>query len=413
MVLIQLNNQVLQRINNYQALDKFILTINNVEIALTKSFAVAISEAFYSQYLLDNNFAKIDITTEVKSPDTYNILKDILQLKKTEIECDETILKDIFHIGTTLRIQELIDLYKVHIIDQMKIDKNNCIQLLEFYFDISSKEKISECIDFISSHFYEINKDQLKTISKKLGIDILQRIFCNDKLELDGEDSFANFIISLTKESKEFYPLIENIYFEFCNEQTIKDIQNLTNTNNFQNIVNSFGDSLLRIKNHSSKNRNKIIVTLVTNYFESGNGEMSASSIDDSKYIDIINKYRSDDYFITQNIPNSWVQWKIKQNYSIQPTEYIVRTVPDNKGYCDCHLRTWIIEGTTINGETKVLHEVNNSPLDYGEVRKYSLDTKDKFISFKLIQTGKNCTDNNMLRLDVLDFSGKIFRSVN
>ncbi|EAY03272.1 hypothetical protein TVAG_299350 [Trichomonas vaginalis G3] len=406
MVLIQLNSQILQRINNYQALDKVILTINNVEIALTKSFAVAISESFYAQYLLDNNFAKIDITTEVKSPDTYNILKDILQLKKTEIECDETILKDIFHIGTTLRIQELIDLYKVHIIDQMKIDKNNCVQLLEFYFDISSKEKISECIDFISSHFYEINKDQLKTISKKLGIDILQRIFCNDKLELDNEDSFANFIISLTKESKEFYLLIENIYFEFCNEQTIKDIQNLTDTNNFQNIVNSFGDSLLRIKNHSSKNRNKIIVTLVTNYFESGNVEMSASSICAGSISDI-NKYRNDVSFATQDIPNSWVQWKLKQNYAIQPNEYIIRSCPQSQP--KVQPQTWRVEGTTINGETKIIHEVNKSPLNKGEIRKYHLNTEDKFISFKLIQTDRNYFDNDHLVLDVFDFSGNLF----
>lgn len=65
MVLIQLNNQILQRINNYQAHDKVILTINNVEIVLTKSFAVAISQTFYSQYLLDNDVAKINIQTEV------------------------------------------------------------------------------------------------------------------------------------------------------------------------------------------------------------------------------------------------------------------------------------------------------------------------------------------------------------
>ena len=403
-VLIQLNNQVLQRINNYQALDKVILTINNVEIALTKSFAVAISEAFYSQYLLDNNFAKIDITTEVKSPDTYNILKDILQYRKTEIECDETILKDIFHIGTTLQIQELIDLYKVHIIDQTKIDKNNCIQLLEFYFNISSKEKISECIDFISSHFYEINKDQLKTISKKLGIDILQRIFCNDKLELDDEDSFANFIISLTKESKEFYLLIENIYFEFCNERTIKDIQNLTDTNNFQNIVNSFGDSLLRIKNHSSKNRNKIIVTSVTNYFESGNVEMSASSIFEGNAINMINSNRNDIYFYTEDKPNSWIQWKIKENYAIQPTEYLLgNTTIVNRP------QTWRVEGTTIDGETKIIHEINNSPIGNGEIRKYPLSTEDKFISFKIIQTGKNNYGDDFLCLNAFDFSGKIY----
>ncbi|EAY23737.1 hypothetical protein TVAG_120750 [Trichomonas vaginalis G3] len=407
MVLIQLNNQILQRINNYQAHDKVILTINNVEIVLTKSFAVAISQTFYSQYLLDNDVAKINIQTEVKSADTYNIIKDILQYNKTEIECNETILQDLFHIGMALEIQELTNLYKTHIIDQMKIDENNCVKLLEFYFDISSNEKILECIDYISSHFYEIHKDQLKSISKKLGIDILQKLFSNDKLELDDEDSFANFIISLTKESIEFYPLIENIYFEFCNEQTIKDIQNLTNVNNYQNIVNSFGDSLLRIKNRSSKDRKKIIFKSVTNYFESGNVEMSASSISSGHSVDVINKYRDGVYFLTNNIPNSWVQWKIKQNYAIQPTEYIIRVC--FKSGSAVHLQTWRVEGTTINGETKVIHEVNHSNIREGEVPKFSLNTDDKFISFKLIQTGKNDCNNDHLVLDVFDFSGKIY----
>lgn len=76
MVRIQLNNQILQRINNYQSLDKITLTINNVEISVTKSFAVAISQNFYSQYLLDNNIAKIDIQTDIKSHETYHVLKN-------------------------------------------------------------------------------------------------------------------------------------------------------------------------------------------------------------------------------------------------------------------------------------------------------------------------------------------------
>ena len=75
MVLIQLNNQILQRINNYHSLEKVILAINNVEISLVKSFAVAISQTFYSQYLLDSNISKIDIQTEITSQDTYNILR--------------------------------------------------------------------------------------------------------------------------------------------------------------------------------------------------------------------------------------------------------------------------------------------------------------------------------------------------
>ncbi|EAY07813.1 hypothetical protein TVAG_312120 [Trichomonas vaginalis G3] len=408
MVLIQLNNQILQRINNYQALDKVILSINNVEITLTKSFAVAISQTFYSQYLLDNNIAKIDIHTDVKSQETYNVLKDILQYNKTDIECDETILNDLFHIGIILEMQELTYLYKMHVIDKMKIDNNNCIDLLEFYFDISSQENIIECIKYISSNFYAIDSNKLKLISNKLGIDILQQIFSSDELLLEDEDSLANFIISLTKENEKFYPLIENIHFEFCNEQVIKSMKDIVDLNNYHCVVNSLSDSLLRSRNPKSKDRilqceNK------TNYFKSGNVEMSASSIGSGHSIDVINKYRTDTYFKTENIPNSWVQWKLKQNIAIQPTEYIVRTF--HSGISSYQLQTWKVEGTTINGETKIIHEVNKSPLNAGEIRKYSLNTNDKFISFKLIQTGKIAysSPNDSLRLDVFDFSGKIF----
>ncbi|EAX92104.1 hypothetical protein TVAG_226040 [Trichomonas vaginalis G3] len=268
MVLIQLNNQILQRINNYQALDKVILSINNVEITLTKSFAVAISQTFYSQYLLDNNIAKIDILTDIKSPETYNVLKDILQYNKTDIECDETILKDLFHIGITLEMHELTNLYKMHVIDKMKIDNNNCVDLLEFYYDISSQENIIECIKYISSHFYEIDSNKLKLISNKLGTDILQQIFSSNELVFKDEDSLANFVISLTKENEKLYSLIENIHFEFCNEQIIKSMKDIVDSNNYQCVVNSLSDSLLRSRNPKSSDR---ILIKANNYFESGN----------------------------------------------------------------------------------------------------------------------------------------------
>ncbi|EAX87692.1 hypothetical protein TVAG_367040 [Trichomonas vaginalis G3] len=245
-------------------------------------------------------------------------------------------------------------------------------------------------------------------ISKKLGIDILQGIFSSAELTLESEDSLANFIASLTQECNDFYQLIENIHFEFCNENIIKKIKDLANSNNYQNIVNSLSDSLIRSRNHSTKDRSKEI-PIKTNYFESGNVEMSASSVGYAS-IDVINKYRKDTCFESNNEPNSWVQWKLKQNYSIQPTEYIVRTNPPGGNFFNCRLQSWKIEGITINGETKVIHEINNSPLSNGEIRKYSLNTEDKFISFKLTQTGKNCDKNDHLRLDVFDFSGKVYQ---
>ncbi|EAY01044.1 hypothetical protein TVAG_295780 [Trichomonas vaginalis G3] len=281
----------------------------------------------------------------------------------------------------------------MHVIDKMKIDNKNCVDLLEFYFDISSQENILECIKYISSNFSAIDSNKLKLISNKLGIDILQQIFSSDELLLEDEDSLANFIISLAKENEKFYSLIENIHFEFCNEQIIKSMKDIVDSNNYQCVVNSLSDSLLRCRNTKSND-----VIIANNYFESGNVKMSVSSVDNGYSIDVINKYRTDVCFKTQNIPNSWVQWETKQNIAIQPTEYIVRTFPGGGKFSSYPLQTWRVEGTTINGETKIIHEVNKSPLNAGEIRKYSLNTNDKFISFKLIQTDKNLGGSDSLR---------------
>ncbi|EAY04656.1 ankyrin repeat protein, putative [Trichomonas vaginalis G3] len=224
--------------------ERVILTVNNVEIQINKYFAVAFSQMIYNTYVLDNNTLKIDIKTKVESQETYEVLKEILQYNKTEFECNDTISKDLFYIGNKLGIQELIDPYKTQV-----LDKNNCVQLLEIYFDICSDSKISECVDFISSHFYEIDQDDLKSISKKLGFDIIQSIFNNDKLLIKDEDSIANFIFSLINESEIFSPLVEYIHFEFCSEQVINKNLVISDENNYFNIIKSLHDSLLRSRN--------------------------------------------------------------------------------------------------------------------------------------------------------------------
>ena len=114
--------------------------------------------------------------------------------------------------------------------------------------------------------------------------------------------------------------------------------------------------------------------------------------------------------FETANIPNSWIQWKLKPKYEIQPTEYIVRSSP--AGTSCGQLQTWIVEGTTINGETKVIHTVNSDALRPGEIRKYKINTQDKFVSFKLIQTQASTTNSDYLHADIFDFSGIIFKDL-
>ncbi|EAY12426.1 hypothetical protein TVAG_445380 [Trichomonas vaginalis G3] len=247
---IQLDLQVFQRINNCQTSDKFTLTINNFEIILNKFFAITFSLMIHKKYLLDNSINKVDISLDIETSDTYNVLKNILQCCETSFKCDKKILKDLFHIGVELEIKELVDIYKKKEIDHMTLNKNNCIQFLEYYIYCSYNEKISECCEYISSHFYEIDLNQLKAISTKLGIDIIQRIVINKKFLIKDENSFANFIISLTQKSKNFSPLIEHINFEYCSDHIIKNLYEICDGDNCVNIIKSLGESLLRSRYH-------------------------------------------------------------------------------------------------------------------------------------------------------------------
>ena len=254
MVLIQINNPFLQRIGDFHSQERVTLNIDNVEIVLQKAFAVAYSQKIHRDYVLDRRISKITIHTGIQSKHTYDVLKYILQDRKPEIECNLVVLNDLFNVGIALEMNELISLYQMYVINEMCLDRNNCIKLLEFYYDINSEQKTLECTDFISSHFFEIDETQLKSISKKLGFNIFERIFCNNKLTINDEDSLASFIISLTKECEEFAQLIENIHLEFCSEQIINEIRDITNSINYMSVVNSLHDSLLRTRNINQKN---------------------------------------------------------------------------------------------------------------------------------------------------------------
>ncbi|EAY22274.1 ankyrin repeat protein, putative [Trichomonas vaginalis G3] len=253
MISIQLDSPILQRINDCRPNEKITLNINNVKFTLNKYFLIAFSPDIHSRYLLNKNIDIVEIYSYFESPNTYNILEDILQLKKAEFNADDAILKDLFHIGVKLQINELKDLYKTYIIDKLTIDLTNCFQLLEFYVEFSIKEKTKECIEYISSHFFEFEEKQLISNLKNFGFDTLQQILNNSKLVISDEDFLARLIISLSEENKIFFPLIEHVHLEFCSEEIINTILNTSNANNYLDVIKSLHDSLIRSRTNDDR----------------------------------------------------------------------------------------------------------------------------------------------------------------
>lgn len=76
---------------------------------------------------------------------------------------------------------------------------------------IQENESIKESINFASSHFEEINKEEMKTLDQ----DVLEEIIKNQSLRLNDEDSLIEFVLELYEIDCKYSSLFE--YVEFKN----------------------------------------------------------------------------------------------------------------------------------------------------------------------------------------------------
>lgn len=77
---------------------------------------------------------------------------------------------------------------------------------------------MQEEIDFISSHFSEIDQEKLKN----LGVSHIESVISNPKLLLENEDSLFQFIASLYSENSSLSYLFENVDFLNISDDCVK-----------------------------------------------------------------------------------------------------------------------------------------------------------------------------------------------
>ncbi|KAK8870313.1 hypothetical protein M9Y10_008191 [Tritrichomonas musculus] len=82
---------------------------------------------------------------------------------------------------------------------------------------INENELINGEIDFISSHFYEIDLEKVKMLDPYL----IEIIINHPKLKLADEDSLFRFIMVLYSKNKEFGLLFEYIHFMSMSKEEI------------------------------------------------------------------------------------------------------------------------------------------------------------------------------------------------
>jgi hypothetical protein len=282
-------------------------------------------------------------------------------------------------------------------------------------------------IDYLASHFYEIDRDLLNSLSHE---DLVE-VVCCEKLQIETEDSLLNFILDL---GEDYFDLLgyvrheyvsisgidrlltsislsevdERLWLSLCSRlrldvQPPSDVQSRTETR--------YRLPSTRFRLDSSRPLEGIISRLTR---ECGGNVHTCGIVAITATQNVYNRchqvadYDWNDFWYSNNTGNSWIQFDFK-NRRVAVTNYTIKS----DGYGNCHLLQWSLDGSNDGQSWVPLDRRNTRDLDGNYVVKsYACEQQQSSPGFfrfiRLTQTGVNSANNYYLMLGNLEFSGDV-----
>ncbi|EAY01032.1 hypothetical protein TVAG_295660 [Trichomonas vaginalis G3] len=401
------------------------ININGRTIKTKKSSAVCFSDLIKEKYIINKTIRSIEANLDLKCEDSIDIVINFLDTGKLEFEEDEPHYHDIFEIGKHFGNQLFIQLYIEHVKHDKSITNENVFEKYEvsvFEKDIRSE---NECIEFISSHLYCFDENDIIEHFSKYGYEFCEKILQSKTLKVENEDQLSLLLLEICKNNNTLFDLFRYINLSFCSCEIYDRIYTFCIEHSFETVLLSIYNETLKkyhsnlganieiskdpissfekplIKNQFTISNNSIYVYEIVKASEEIKMEFTASSVFSGSLSDI-NSYRNDCDFYTQNDSNSWIKADLK-GYKLCPTSYILQsTCADDPDL----LRRWKLEGIKEDGTTVVLDNDKYYEFKRSEIKEFPLQTNEYFVSFKITQTGESADGDHFFNLIVFDFIG-------
>jgi hypothetical protein len=301
--------------------------------------------------------------------------------------------------------------------DQETLNSSNaCARLsLARFLGVS----VSRSIDYLASHFSEVEQDLLKSLSHG---DLVE-VFCCPKLQIETEDSLLRFILEL---GAAHFSLLGYLRHEYL---SVSGIDRLLKSISLSDIDERLWLSLCdrlrlavrpscdlqsrhrlrpkRFRLDSSRPFDGIISHLTR---ECGGNVHSHEIISITASSNLYNQcyqtvdYGWNDYWYSDGTANSWIQFDFKTR-RVSVTNYTLKSA----GHGDCHLLQWSLGGSNDGQSWVPLDRRNTCDLDGNYVVKsYGCELADFFRFIRLTQTGPNSRKDHYPMLCNLEFFGDV-----
>ena len=319
----------------------------------------------------------------------------------------------------------------------------NVFKLIENHrkYDTFYSKSISEEIDFIAQHFYELC-ERFSSELKSLSIETIEKIISNDNLKLENENQLLKFVNDLYQnESNEYSILYDQVLFTNVENETLSDFIEHFNKDDmseetWRNIKNRLKQT---VTNRQIEDAERYIVKAkakaqykykargrefqpkgeqdfdgILNFLLSeSNGnisekvEITASS--DQQYCQNVTQYDTINCYQSSDTQNSWICFDFK-NKRIIPKNYQIKSY--NYGPSNHHPRTWIIEGSNDESKWTNLATENNCSYLNGRclshIFTFTNPNEQEFRYIRMTQTGTDCAGYNRLTINCFELYGRL-----
>lgn len=390
-------------------------------------------ESLNKFYINTHKKTKSQEKSNKNSPDYF---LEILDLVKSDEQTISDSNRIDYYIDIFLSLGNETELCKFQPQFKETLNLNNVyerIQIMQrFYSKTQGKDlkfNINKEIDFIASHFYEINKEELKNID----ISIIELILSNDKIQLEDENSLLDFVIELYQKNEKNSNLFEYVDFSAVDQENIEEFVNTFDLNDInlsiwkmickRIIQTSPSKKVNQLRYHKEINDNVKVFELKSknelngifkylsdqtkgNIHDKGIINVTTNSLNINHQPKNLVDLRNTDYFDTLKENGSKIVCFDFKNMKVKIKNYSIRSIY-NPSYT---LKSWFLEISNDGNKWTQIHKIKNSHDIKGDGSIVSFNVEEdksdfaRFVRFR--HEGPDWLGHNDISFDKIEFYG-------
>ena len=279
-----------------------------------------------------------------------------------------------------------------------------------------------------SKHFMVIHQypETLELCKNDFFLPLIEQLISHPNLSIFDENVLLYFLLHICEINQHCEYLFQYVYLEYCTPNAIKQYisyleEHVFTTNTLKATLTCFSRRLIQntvpATSKFLKNRHMCFyldsdgqIPISTSFkpgllryaHQTNHLKLETSARSSRELYNILED--SENYFISDDEPNSWISATFLHNSSVSLTHYMIRSRNTEDGH---YPQSWMLEGKNLNDPKWTLLDKHlNEPFSKLQMKAFQVTNQNFFNQIRLTQIGPNTSNDDFFDICAFDIFG-------